>query len=314
MKKTSALAFCLIILCSIFAAPLLLSPPSTGSPEELQAAPKNTPSPEVKIAPEETTQNKPQNKPQATQTAPITSPKPSSQTMVEKLEIAINNAIVYIAETEEPNALLMLNVLYRQFGITEFEDSLQRFDEILSSSFHPLFKLYRRIADHNNTVDITDFTVVTSDIDKVIIPALYSDQRSLPDDYSLVLINAKNSGGYLMTHALLATIWLQENNCTVSLPDHFLEMLHYDVAALTESSLPITDLTLEAAAFLYQADQGKLVNPDFLEYVIATQNPDGSWSKSSDTPNESYWHSTVLALNLLLHIKYPATSYQPMLA
>ncbi len=314
MKKTFAIAFCLIILCSILAIPLLLKPQSTASLEGLQANPKNTPYPDLNIAPEETPQSTPQKKPQATQTTPTTSPKPTSQTAVDKLEIAINNAISCIAQTEEPNALLFLNVIYRRFGITEFNDSLQRFDEILSSSFHPVLKLYRRIADHNNTVDEADFTVVTSDIDKVIVPALYSDRRSLPDDYPLVLINAKNSGGYLMTHTLLATIWLQENNCSVSLPDNFMETLYHDVAALTENSFPITDLSIEAAALLYQAGQGDLVNPDFLENVIATQNPDGSWPKSSDTPDNSWWHTTVLALNILLHVKYPATSYPPMLA
>jgi hypothetical protein len=314
LKKAFAFAFCLIILCSILAATVLLKPQSTASLEKLETDPKDTPYPDLKVAPEETPQSTPQNKPQATETTPTQSPKPISHSTVDKLEIAINNTIKYIAQTEEPNGQLFLNILYRRFGITEFQDSLQRFDEILSSSFHPILKLYRRIADHNNTVDETDFAVVTSDIDKVIVPALYSDRRSLPDDYSLVLINAKNSGGYLMTHALLATIWLQENNCNVSLPDHFMETLYHDVAALTENSFPITDLSIEAAALLYQAGKGDLVNPDFLENVIATQNPDGSWAKSSDTPGDSWWHSTVLALDILLHIKYPAISYPPMLA
>ena len=208
----------------------------------------------------------------------------------------------------------MLNVLYRRFGIPEFNDSLQRFDQILTSYPQSLMRLFRRIADYNNTVDETDFDAVVAEVDSITVSALYSDQRALPDNYPYVLINAKNSGDYMMTHALLATIWLQENNCNISLPDNFIEILYLDTAALTDRSLPVTDLALEAAAFLYMAGQGNLVNPDFVQNVIETQNYDGGWSISSDTPSGSNWHPSVLALMILLHIQNPATLYSPMLA
>ena len=314
MKKSLVAVICVIVLCSLLAVPLLLRPPLVASKDELQTTPKITLYPDLKSDPAETPQSTPQNTPQPTQPTPTASPSPTSQKTDDKLEVAINNAITYLEQTNEAFGLMMLNVIYRQFGIQEFKDTLQRYDEILSSCSHSIMKLYRRIADYNNTVDETDFKAIVEQVDTITIPALYADQRNPPSNYPMVLIDAKDSGGYMMTHALLATIWLQENNCNISLPDNFIETLYYDTSALTESGLPVTDVTLEAAAFLYEAGQGSLVNPNFAENVIATQNPDGGWSLSSDTPSGSNWHPTILALMILLHVAHPATSHPPMLA
>jgi hypothetical protein len=76
----------------------------------------------------------------------------------------------------------------------------------------------------------------------------------------------------------------------------------------------VTDLEIEAAALLYLAGQGTLVSDAFVQHVIAAQNYDGGWSHSNDVPVGSYWHSSALALILLLHVEFPASSYPPMLA
>ena len=314
MKKSLVAVICVIVLCSLLAVPLLLRPPLVASQDELQTTPKITPYPDLKSDPEGNFQSTPQNTPQPTQPTHTASPKQTSQKTEDKLEVAINHAITYLEQTNEPFGLMMLNVIYRQFGIQEFKDTLQRYDEILSSCSNSIMKLYRRIADYDNTVDETDFKAIVEQVDIITIPALYADQRNPPSNYPMALIDAKDSGGYMMTHALLATIWLQENNCNISLPDNFIETLYYDTSALTESGLPVTDVTLEAAAFLYEAGQGSLVNPNFAENVIATQNPDGGWSLSSDTPSGSNWHPTILALMILLHVANLATSHPPMIA
>jgi hypothetical protein len=175
-------------------------------------------------------------------------------------------------------------------------------------------RIFRRIADYNNFVQTTDFNLVTDDIDRLTVPALYSDRLSLPDNYLSMLTSAKNSGGYLLSHALLATIWLKDNNCNLTLPDNFSASLYYENAALTDNGLPVADLGLEAAAFLYLAGQGTLVNDNFVQQVIATQNYDGGWLPSSDQSGSSYWHASVLGLIILLHAEFPASSYPSMLA
>jgi len=271
--------FCIIVLCSLVALPLLLHP---------EPAPEPTPTPEPTPAP-----------------------------IV--LQPTIANAINFFEESDEPNdpyALLLLDVAHRRFEIAEFADSLQRYDQILAvrPDQAPLMRLFRRIADHDNPLQIWDLQEVSEDIDLVTVPALYCDQLELPHNYPSTLDRATRIGNYLLTHALLACIWIQENGCEIPLSDEAIENIYHANAALINDDQVVDDIELEAAAFLYLAGQGALVDNAFVERVIAVQNEDGGWLPSSDTPGDSHWHATVLALLLLLHVEYPSDSYPPMLA
>ena len=136
----------------------------------------------------------------------------------------------------------------------------------------------------------------------------------LPDSYSSKLVEAAARGDYMLTHALLAWIWIQENSCEVELPEGFTGNLYRANAALINNDSVVTDLELEAAAFLYLAGQHTLVSTAFAQRVIASQNGDGGWLLTSDKPGNSDWHPTVLALFVLSQLEYPAVSYVPMLA
>ncbi len=246
------------------------------------------------------------------------------------LQQATKNAITYLKQTNDPTGLLMLNVIYRQFGIVEFNDSLQRYDQIMASNPDPMLRVFRRIADYNNSaVQPKDFNSVTDQLDRLTVPALYSDRRELPDDYLSQLTeamdsgilyteNSLNSGSYLLTHVLLATVWLQNNHCSLQLPKDFTNTLYQETAALIGDGSQVDDIELEAAAFLYQAGQGSLVNPAFrqifVQNIIAAQFTDGGWSTSQDTPSNTSWHPSVLALMILLFVEYPAQSYPTMIA
>ena len=273
----------------------------------------------------------PQNTPQPTQPTPTPSPDPANQNTDDKVEVAITNAINYIAQTQESYALLMLNVIYRQFSITEFKDTLQRYDQLYGSSNLPLIPIWRRIADYDTSaVQPEDFDAVTDPLDRLTIPALFCDRRSLPDDYVDRLTNAVamgfddvskstdpaniNDGAYLLTHVLLATIWLQNNNCNLELPEGFTSDLYAMNAALIGDGSQVDDIQLEAAAFLYEAGQGNLVNPNFIQSVLDAQFTDGGWFADQEAPYTTDWHPSVLALMILLHVAHPAESYPPMLA
>jgi hypothetical protein len=191
-------------------------------------------------------------------------------------------------------------------------------------------RIFRRIADFNNSaVQPQDFDSVTDQLDSLTVPALYSDRKELPDNYLFQLTDAMdtgflyaennvNSGKYLLTHALLATIWLQNNNCSLQLSKDFTSTLYQENAALIGDGSQVNDIELEAAAFLYQAGQGNLVDPAFMQIfvqnIIAAQFTDGGWSASRDTPSNTNWHPSVLALMILLYVEYPAASYPPMIA
>jgi len=296
MKKSLIVLFVVIVICSLLTILLLLKLPS--APSDAPALP-----------------------------TPISTVQPTNQA----LQQAINHGITYLRQTEHPIGLLMLNVIYRQFGIAEFKDSLQRYDQLYASSTDPLIRIWRRIADYNTpAVQPKDFNSVTDPLNRLTIPALYSDRISLPDDYLSQLTDAVelgfiyaakptndgsiNDGAYLLTHALLATIWLQNNNCSLQLPENFTSTLYQMNAALIGDGSQVDDIQLEAAAFLYQAGQGNLVNPAFVQNVIAAQFTDGGWSATQDAPYDTNWHPSVLALMILLHVAYPAASYPPMLA
>jgi hypothetical protein len=245
MKKSLIVICVVIVICSLLTVLLLLKLPSAPSDAPASPTPTGTVQP--------------------------TNPE---------LQQAINDGIAYLSETEHPIGLLMLNVIYRQFGIAEFKDSLQRYDQLYASNTDPLIRIWRRIADYNtSTVQPEDFDSVTDQLNRLTIPALYSDRISLPDDYLYQLTNAMemgfiyatqptddgsiDSGAYLLTHVLLATIWLQNNNCSLQLPEDFTTNLYQMNAALIGDGSQVDDIQLEAAAFLYQAGQGNLVNPDF---------------------------------------------------
>jgi hypothetical protein len=241
-------------------------------------------------------------------------PQTPLQPTDEALQQAISHGIAYLRQTKEPMGLLMLNVMYRQFGIAEFNDSLQRFDQQFAANPDPISRIFRRIADYNNTAQPNDFLSVTDQLDRLTVPALYCDRIPLPDDYLSQLTDSANSGSNLLTHALLATIWLQNNNCSLQLPKDFKSTLYQDNALLIGDGSRVDDIELEAAAFLYEAGQGNLVNPVFVHNVIATQYTDGGWSTTQDTPYNTNWHPSISALMILLYVEYPATTYPPMIA
>jgi hypothetical protein len=232
------------------------------------------------------------------------------------LKSAIARATGFLKERQEPDGLLMLNVMYRRFGISAFSDALQRYDQFMIE--HPesasLMRVFRRIADHDNQLQADDLEAVWQDLDRLTVPALYCDRMGLPEDYPAKLEEAVNLGGYMLTHALLAWIWIQDNGCEVKLPSGFISHLYSSNAALIDDDSVIDDLELEAAAFLCLAGQGQLIDHAFVERVVAVQNYDGGWLISSDAPGESDWHTTIVGLLLLLHVEYQAASYPPMLA
>ena len=234
----------------------------------------------------------------------------------DRMQNAVTSAINYLDGIREPHGLIMLDVVYRRFGITEFADALQLYDlEIAERPKEaPVLRVLRRIGDYDNKLQDGDLAAVSEDTDLYTVPALYCDRTPLAFDYSSVLFNEAIKGHYYLTHVLLACIWIEENGCEVPLSEDTINDIYVYTSKLIYNDSVVTDLELEAAAFLYLAGQGSLVSDTFVEDVIKVQNSDGGWLYSSDQPGTSYWHASILGLMLLLHVQNPADSYPPMLA
>jgi hypothetical protein len=307
----SLIAVSLLLQCLLPSSQgTLQSTPNTTLQETPQNIAQSTPS-----VPCQTTQNTPkptqqQTNPQTTQTTPA---RHSNRTLDE----AIGNATSYMKNTSEPYAFLWLDVAYRRFNLTAFTDSLQRYDQALaqnSQENHTLLRVFRRIADYNNPMQNGALQAAMSETDKLTVPALYCNRFGLPPNYVSSLTQAVSSQGYMATHALLATIWIQENGYSLSVPASFYSSLIETNAALINDNGVVTDLEIEAATFLTMSGQNAMVNPKFIENVIEAQNRDGGWQTINTGSEGSNWHTSVLALLLLLHQKYSSYSYSPMLA
>lgn len=222
------------------------------------------------------------------------------------------SAIKFFESSREPHALLWLNVMYRLFGIEQFADALARYDEVLAERTEdaPVLRVLRRIADFDNPLDPDDLDHVKEQTDRMLISALYCDRYGLPPSFPEVLEKAVREGGYAATHGLLSLVWIRENRCQLTLPEGLVDRMYDRVAGIIdENPRMVNDLKLEAAAFLCLARQAKRVDLGFVQRVVAIQNPDGGWGRPTEpdpaNPDGSSWHSTVLALLLLLHVHFP---------
>jgi hypothetical protein len=230
----------------------------------------------------------------------------SSLATEQNMHPAVANAVRFFADTREPFALLWLYAMHRRFGIEELAGALQRFDEVLATQPKqlPLLRVFRRIAADDNTLRAEDLDAVSHPSDRIVVTALYCDRLGVPASFPEVLAKAVRAGGYYLTHALLASVWVRERGCQSTLRDELIETMYRSNAAMIDSDpTTVTDVKLEAAAFLYLAGEGARVADRFVASVLATQNPDGGWGMAADRQDRSDWHATVLGLLLLLHVE-----------
>ena len=275
-------------------AVVVASPKAESEAKDAEPTPEPEATPETETTPEST----------ETKTTPYTPPVQQNYSQ------PVLKAINYFSTPTEPEAILWLDVMHRRFEMDEFPGALQAFDHLmLWSSDKAYVNMFRRMADYYYTVNSAELGKVTNELDIITLPALYCDRVDLPANYSTRLIDGASEGGYKLTHVLLAWIWLQENGGEVELPEGFVEEMYLDNAALINTDSTITDVEMEAAAFLCLAGQNDLVDAAFIDQVITTQESDGGWGGTNKR-----WHTTVLGLLYLLHMEFPSNSYPPILA
>jgi hypothetical protein len=230
-----------------------------------------------------------------------------------EVKTTVANAIAFLQKTREPHALLFMGLIHRRFGIKEFANARELYDEALPAhpDRAPVLRVFRRMFDAGNPIQLEDWQHVTIPTDRLLVSALYCDRLGLPESFAEALGRAVSQGRYAATHALLAWVWVQENKCRLATPEGFLDEMYGTVAAIIdEDPTTVNDIKLEAAAFLCLARQVARVDLGFVRRVIAFKNDDGGWGRpveGAGRPDESSWHSTILALMILLHVRFPQT-------
>jgi hypothetical protein len=228
------------------------------------------------------------------------------------VEAAVARAIAFQRRTLEPHALLFMGLMHRRFGVEAFADSLERYDAVLPEhpDRAPVLRVFRRMFDADNPIEPDDWDHVTTPTDRLLVSALYCDRLGLPPSFAEALARAVGQGGYAATHALLSWVWIRENGCELPVPEGFVDDMVAAVAAIIDDDpTSVNDIKLEAGAFLCLARQSERVDLGFVRRVIAIQNRDGGWgvpAAGAGNPDESSWHSTILALMILLHVRFPA--------
>lgn len=227
------------------------------------------------------------------------------------LRTRIANAVNFLQRVREPHALMFMGLMHRRFGIEEFADCRERYDAVLPDhpDRAPVLRVFRRMFDANNPLVPDDWQHVTIQTDRLLVTALYCDRLGLPPSFAEALGRAVSQGGYAATHALLAWVWVRENGCELAVPDGFVDEMVGAVAAIIDDDpTSVNDIKLEAGAFLCLARRSARVDLGFVRRVIAFQNDDGGWgvpAEGAGNPDESSWHSTILALMILLHVRFP---------
>ena len=222
----------------------------------------------------------------------------------EKFHSAAANAINFFEDCREPLALLWLDVMHRRFGTQQFATALQRFDRVLTEQPKELARLrvFRRMADYNNPLQPEDWEALTQPSDRLLVSALYCDRLGLPASFADWLDKAAKLGGYYLPHVLLTLVWVKENGVELALPDGFIDDIYAANAAICNNNpMEVSDLKLEAGAFLCLAGQGPMVDARFIESIVLAQNDDGGWGPR-DAQGNSDWHASILGLLLLLHL------------
>lgn len=148
----------------------------------------------------------------------------------------------------------------------------------------------------------------------VTAQALHCDWAPLAPEFWPALDRLAADSGYGLTHAMLATMWIQENGCRAD-PVRLVQLRAAGSRRLVElldrGQAP-TDLQVEALAMLFYAGQGSSVEPRHIDALLGLRRSDGGWALDTDRAS-SHPHTTALALWVLLEARHPQRPRVPMI-
>jgi len=250
---------------------------------------------------------------------------------------ATERGVAYLEResTDAPRALALGYFLHRRFRLEAFDDAPARYDAILSAAepSQPAkrrtmpkvgaLRIFRRLLVAANAFDAADLVDAEGTLDLTTARALYCDREAPPPDYPDLIRAEAAAGGYQLTHAVLALAWFRDNGCDPPVAADETAAWVDGLAALVRDH-PVHELGFEAAALLAYLGAADRLPPRYVEGVISVQDADGRRHPCPAPPCDpptglrperaaSHWHSTALALWLLLETSTdaPADRFVP---
>lgn len=174
-------------------------------------------------------------------------------------------------------------------------------------------------------ITAADLRRIESDMSRVMLRAMYCDEEpvgeTLAREIFRTAINANyydnEFEGYIATHMILAWQWLRELGCADELEtfedveERFTDIL----VGIVQHNRVVTDLAMEAMAFLFYIGADDRVKNEWIEAVAAAQMPEGAWDRhaGADARPNPQGHTTVFALWVLLEDALPEAKAIPWL-
>jgi len=252
------------------------------------------------------------------------------ETDVEEVELkrSINNAIQYL-ENQFQNRdevdfsdMYIYSYLHKKYDLKNLFPKEYIFQKIqklkASNQTHKQALLLYRTVDKNFIIS-EDYLQLGFDgaTDEILLKALYCNHFPPDDNFLETLKIYADKGGYDLTHSLLALQWLKENNCIQTYWEEMFEGKSQLITTedyiikqnleLIDAADNYNDLFIEAIAFVQYAGYHSLIKHEWVQNIIALQQMDGGWKRSS-THNESDIHASLLALWALLEWVDPGNS------
>ncbi len=218
-----------------------------------------------------------------------------------RLEQALERGTRHLAtvEYQEPFHYLLSDVAARRYDLPALSELYLRFEEMLDSSPRPDLRVFHRVMRHDAAVTAADLGAIPIGMDEMTSAALHCDRIPLGPGFAASLEANFFAGEYSLTHVLLALNMMDDNGCESPLgPDFEEDVAAATLALIDEDHEAVTDLEIEAAAFLAVSGRRHLVPWAFVQGVLDAQMPDGGW-KVDPNDARSHWHASGLGVILL---------------
>ncbi len=231
-------------------------------------------------------------------------------------DAALNRAIGYFETRQGPAdpSWRGLFVYYqRRFGLEIGSDGGGPLHELQAPPGRPpAERVYDRLWDPEASVPAVWIAELPTAVDRLVANALHCDRVAIPANWTRILEEASKTGGYALTHAVLAAEWSVENGCIHESSTRAVNWLQVDLLldllgrreALAGEFKNSDDLWIEALAMLYYAGAGSQVRSEWIETLLELQRTDGGFAARPGS-DHSDPHATALALWVLLEQREP---------